>query len=102
MGAVKQAITLVNLLLETVNLALKKSLEILKTVLTKKLENVSNKKAVETCIRRKVHTIMVLLGDKFIIVTIERFCEDDFNISHQRIMSLLGDNLEHFKKELLR
>ena len=70
MGAVKQAITLVNLLLETVNLALKKSLEILKTVLTKKLENVSNKKAVETCIRRKVHTIMVLLGDKFIIVTI--------------------------------
>ena len=70
MGAVKQAITLVNLLLETVNLALKKSLEILKTVLTKKLENVSNKKAVETYIRRKVHTIMVLLGDKFIIVTI--------------------------------
>jgi hypothetical protein len=69
-GAVKQAITLVNLLLETVNLALKKSLEILKTVLTKKLENVSNKKAVETYIRRKVHTIMVLLGDKFIIVTI--------------------------------
>ena len=70
MGAVKQAITLVNLLLETVNLALKKSLEILKTVLTKKLENVSNKKAVETYTRRKVHTIMVLLGDKFIIVTI--------------------------------
>ena len=98
MDVLEPVIDAVTLLLQIANLTLKKSLEILKTV-TEKLEIFSDKKAVETYINRKVTIIMVLLVEKFISVTIERFCEDDFNISMSRI---LKDNLEDFKKELIK
>jgi uncharacterized protein YjbI with pentapeptide repeats len=100
-GVLKQAIPLVNLLLETVKLTLKESLKILKTV-PEKPKNFSDKNEVETYIKKKVSTIMALLVDKFFIATIKRLCEDNFNISHERIMSLLRDNLEDFGEVLLK
>jgi hypothetical protein len=57
---------------------------------------------VETYISEKVHTIMALLVEKFVIVTIESFCKDGFNMSVENTMSLLKDNLKHFGEVLFK